>query len=113
MKKQFELVSEFEPAGDQHCDSVAGWGDKTNGRRCGQNPIRGNWDSGKNPSPANVAQAVQRPVDVSGLIKHVRHSLQLNLKEFFPKQCVEYFVSYYDYSLSAEAYVASSDTFIR
>lgn len=73
-------------------------------------PARGNW-LGKNVTIANVAQAVQRPVMVLAPNKTLAAQLYSEMKEFFPNNAVEYFVSYYDY-YQPEAYVPSSDTFI-
>ncbi|WP_292747451.1 excinuclease ABC subunit UvrB, partial [Methylophaga sp. UBA3191] len=67
--------------------------------------------SGKNFTIANVAQAVQRPVMVLAPNKTLAAQLYSEMKEFFPNNAVEYFVSYYDY-YQPEAYVPSSDTFI-
>ena len=67
--------------------------------------------SGKTFTIANVAQQIQRPVMVLAPNKTLAAKLYSEMKEFFPNNAVEYFVSYY-YYYQPEAYVPSSDTFI-
>ena len=109
MKKQFELVSEFQPAGDQPT-AIASLVDGLNNGEMWQT-LLGVTGSGKTFTIANVAQAVQRPVMVLAPNKTLAAQLYSEMKEFFPNNAVEYFVSYYDY-YQPEAYVPSSDTFI-
>ena len=109
MKKQFELVSEFEPAGDQPT-AIASLVEGLNNGEMWQT-LLGVTGSGKTFTIANVAQAVQRPVMVLAPNKTLDAQLYSEMKEFFPNNAVEYFVSYYDY-YQPEAYVPSSDTFI-
>ncbi len=109
MKKQFELVCEFEPAGDQPT-AIASLVEGLNNGEMWQT-LLGVTGSGKTFSIANVAQAVQRPVMVLAPNKTLAAQLYSEMKEFFPNNAVEYFVSYYDY-YQPEAYVPSSDTFI-
>lgn len=109
MKKQFELISEFQPAGDQPT-AIASLVDGLNNGEMWQT-LLGVTGSGKTFTIANVAQAVQRPVMVLAPNKTLAAQLYSEMKEFFPNNAVEYFVSYYDY-YQPEAYVPSSDTFI-
>ncbi|AUZ84365.1 excinuclease ABC subunit UvrB [Methylophaga nitratireducenticrescens] len=109
MKKQFELVCEFEPAGDQPT-AIASLVEGLNNGEMWQT-LLGVTGSGKTFTIANVAQAVQRPVMVLAPNKTLAAQLYSEMKEFFPNNAVEYFVSYYDY-YQPEAYVPSSDTFI-
>lgn len=109
MKKQFELVCEFEPAGDQPT-AIASLVEGLNNGEMWQT-LLGVTGSGKTFTIANVAQAVQRPVMVLAPNKTLAAQLYSEMKEFFPNNTVEYFVSYYDY-YQPEAYVPSSDTFI-
>lgn len=109
MKKQFELVCEFEPAGDQPT-AIASLVEGLNNGEMWQT-LLGVTGSGKTFTIANVAQTVQRPVMVLAPNKTLAAQLYSEMKEFFPNNAVEYFVSYYDY-YQPEAYVPSSDTFI-
>lgn len=109
MKKQFELVSEFEPAGDQPT-AIASLVEGLNNGEMWQT-LLGVTGSGKTFTIANVAQAVQRPIMILAPNKTLAAQLYSEMKEFFPHNAVEYFVSYYDY-YQPEAYVPSSDTFI-
>ncbi|MBE0438718.1 MAG: excinuclease ABC subunit UvrB [Gammaproteobacteria bacterium] len=109
MAKQFELVSDFEPAGDQPTAIKALVQGLNNGEMW--QTLLGVTGSGKTFTIANVAQAVQRPVMILAPNKTLAAQLYSEMKEFFPNNAVEYFVSYYDY-YQPEAYVPSSDTFI-
>lgn len=109
MAKQFELVSDFEPAGDQPTAIKALVEGLNNGEMW--QTLLGVTGSGKTFTIANVAQAVQRPVMILAPNKTLAAQLYSEMKEFFPNNAVEYFVSYYDY-YQPEAYVPSSDTFI-
>ncbi|WP_339339895.1 excinuclease ABC subunit UvrB [uncultured Oceanicoccus sp.] len=109
MSKPFEVVSKFAPAGDQP-DAIAGL---LEGVRAGlrAQTLLGVTGSGKTFTIANVVQGIQRPTVVMAPNKTLAAQLYGEFKEFFPKNAVEYFVSYYDY-YQPEAYVPSSDTFI-
>jgi len=109
MSKQFELVSDFSPAGDQPRAIKALIEGLENGEMW--QTLLGVTGSGKTFTVANVAQSVQRPMMVLAPNKTLAAQLYSEMKEFFPNNSVEYFVSYYDY-YQPEAYVPSSDTFI-
>jgi excinuclease ABC subunit B len=109
MSKDFELVSEFEPAGDQP-SAIKALVEGLNDGEMWQT-LLGVTGSGKTFTIANVAQAVQRPIMILAHNKTLAAQLYAEMKEFFPNNAVEYFVSYYDY-YQPEAYVPSSDTFI-
>ncbi|WP_299193536.1 excinuclease ABC subunit UvrB [uncultured Erythrobacter sp.] len=108
--KRFELVSDYEPAGDQPtaiAELVAGVedGDKTQ-------TLLGVTGSGKTFTMAKVIEKVQRPALVLAPNKILAAQLYGEFKSFFPNNAVEYFVSYYDY-YQPEAYVPRSDTYIE
>jgi excinuclease ABC subunit B len=110
MSKEFQLVSDFAPAGDQPeaiRRLVEGLGDGEAGMT-----LLGVTGSGKTFTIANVIQEVQRPTLIFAHNKTLAAQLYGEMKEFFPNNAVEYFVSYYDY-YQPEAYVPSSDTFIE
>ena len=110
METEFELVSQFTPAGDQPeavAALVQGLGDGEAGMT-----LLGVTGSGKTFTIANVVQAVQRPTLVLAPNKTLAAQLYGEFREFFPHNAVEYFVSYYDY-YQPEAYVPSSDTYIE
>ena len=109
MSKELQLVSEFSPAGDQPTAIAALIEGLENGEMW--QTLLGVTGSGKTFTVANVAQAVQRPVMVLAPNKTLAAQLYSEMKDFFPDNAVEYFVSYYDY-YQPEAYVPSSDTFI-
>ena len=106
----FELVAEYEPAGDQP-EAIAGL---VTGLQDGlaRQTLLGVTGSGKTFTMANVVQALQRPTLVLAPNKTLAAQLYGELREFFPRNRVEYFVSYYDY-YQPEAYVPSSDTYIE
>ncbi len=110
MNKAFELVSEFEPQGDQPAAIKA----LTEGLQAGEAGLTllGVTGSGKTFSIANVIQDLQRPALILAHNKTLAAQLYGEMREFFPNNSVEYFVSYYDY-YQPEAYVPSSDTFIE
>src|SRR5664279_614159 len=110
MAKQFELVSEFKPAGDQPA-AIKSLVEGLNNGEMWQT-LLGVTGSGKTFTIANVAQAVQRPMMILAPNKTLAAQLYSEMKEFFPNNAVEYFVSYYDY-YQPEAYVPSSDTYIE
>ncbi len=110
MHSNFQLNTKFEPAGDQPeaiASLVAGLNDGL-----AHQTLLGVTGSGKTFTIANVVQAVQRPTIILAPNKTLAAQLYGEMKEFFPKNAVEYFVSYYDY-YQPEAYVPSSDTFIE
>jgi excinuclease ABC subunit B len=109
MAKQFELISDFEPAGDQPAAIKALVEGLDNGEMW--QTLLGVTGSGKTFTIANVAQQLQRPLMVMAPNKTLAAQLYSEMKDFFPNNSVEYFVSYYDY-YQPEAYVPSSDTFI-
>ncbi len=110
MTKLFQVQSEFEPAGDQPA-AIAGL---VKGIESGlaHQTLLGVTGSGKTFTIANVISQVQRPTLVMVHNKTLAAQLYGEFKEFFPKNAVEYFVSYYDY-YQPEAYVPSSNTFIE
>jgi len=110
MTKRFELESEFEPAGDQPT-AIKSLIEGIEAGEAGQT-LLGVTGSGKTFTIANVIQSVQRPALVMAPNKTLAAQLYGEMKEFFPHNAVEYFVSYYDY-YQPEAYVPSSDTFIE
>jgi excinuclease ABC subunit B len=109
MAKQFELVSDFKPAGDQPT-AIKSLVEGLNNGEMWQT-LLGVTGSGKTFTIANVAQQVERPMMILAPNKTLAAQLYSEMKDFFPNNAVEYFVSYYDY-YQPEAYVPSSDTFI-
>jgi len=107
--ERFQLVADFEPAGDQPAAIAA----LVDGLESGlaRQTLLGVTGSGKTFSMAHVIQAVQRPALILAPNKTLAAQLYGEMREFFPHNRVEYFVSYYDY-YQPEAYVPSSDTFI-
>ena len=110
MRHAFELVSELAPKGDQPraiAELLAGLeaGEK---HQC----LLGITGSGKTFSIANVIATANRPALVMAPNKTLAAQLYAELKELFPNNAVEYFVSYYDY-YQPEAYIPSTDTFIE
>ena len=106
----FKLVSPYQPAGDQPQaieKLVAGF---QNG--VAKQVLLGVTGSGKTYTIANMIQAVQKPTLVMAPNKTLAAQLYGEFKAFFPRNSVEYFVSYYDY-YQPEAYVPSSDTYIE
>jgi len=110
MKKNFQLHAPFKPAGDQP-QAIAGMIEALEEGIAGIT-LLGVTGSGKTYSIANVVQAVQRPTIIMAPNKTLAAQLYSEMREFFPNNAVEYFVSYYDY-YQPEAYVPSSDTFIE
>ena len=106
----FELVSDFAPAGDQP-EAIAAL---AAGLRRGDaaQTLLGITGSGKSFTIAGLIAEVQRPTLVLAPNKSLAAQLASEFREFFPKNRVEYFVSYYDY-YQPEAYLPSSDTFIE
>lgn len=107
---KFELVSPFQPAGDQ-IYAVTELTNRLN-RRDKHCTLLGVTGSGKTFTMANVIRNLNRPTLVISHNKTLVAQLYAELKEFFPKNAVEYFVSYYDY-YQPEAYVPQTDTFIE
>ncbi|MUK89092.1 excinuclease ABC subunit UvrB [Ornithinibacillus sp. L9] len=110
MENKFELVSKYEPQGDQPKaikelveKVLAGQRDQT---------LLGATGTGKTFTVSNVIQEINRPTLVIAHNKTLAGQLYSEFKEFFPNNAVEYFVSYYDY-YQPEAYVPSTDTFIE
>src|SRR5947199_766944 len=106
----FELVLPWDLAGDQPRASEA----LTRGLREGMRSqtLRGVTGSGKTVTMAKVIADAGRPALVLAHNKTLAAQLYGEFKEFFPKNAVEYFVSYYDY-YQPEAYIARSDTYIE
>ena len=107
---RFEVVSEYQPAGDQPkaIDALSAGIDK--GLKF--QTLLGITGSGKSATIAWTIERVQRPTLILAPNKSLAAQLAQEMKEFFPKNRVEYFVSYYDY-YQPEAYIPSSDTFIE
>ncbi|HFG1600894.1 excinuclease ABC subunit UvrB [Vibrio cholerae] len=110
MSKAFELVSDYQPAGDQPTaikqlleGLEAGLAHQT---------LLGVTGSGKTFTLANVIATAQRPTIILAPNKTLAAQLYGEMKAFFPNNAVEYFVSYYDY-YQPEAYVPTTDTFIE
>jgi excinuclease ABC subunit B len=110
MSKGFELVSSYSPAGDQPkaIESLVDGLDSGLARQT----LLGVTGSGKTFTMANVISQVQRPTLILAHNKTLAAQLYGEMKDFFPNNAVEYFVSYYDY-YQPEAYVPSTDTFIE
>ena len=106
----FELFSDYLPAGDQPQAIEKLVDGLTSG--LAHQTLLGVTGSGKTFTIANVIQQVQRPTLVLAHNKTLAAQLYGEFKVFFPKNSVEYFVSYYDY-YQPEAYVPASDTFIE
>ncbi|PHI35655.1 excinuclease ABC subunit B [Pseudoalteromonas sp. GCY] len=110
MEDKFQLVSEFQPNGDQPtaiaqlCDGLeSGLAHQT---------LLGATGTGKTFTMANIINNLNRPTIIMAHNKTLAAQLYGEMKEFFPHNAVEYFVSYYDY-YQPEAYVVASDTFIE
>jgi len=110
MSKRFRLQSDFAPAGDQP-QAIAGLCEGLDSGLLYQT-LLGVTGSGKTFTMANVIEHVQRPTLILAPNKTLAAQLYGEMREFFPDNAVEYFVSYYDY-YQPEAYVPSSDTFIE
>jgi len=107
---QFELVSEFRPTGDQP-QAIATLTDGLN-KGLKHQTLLGVTGSGKTYTMASVVAEVQRPTLVMAPNKTLAAQLYSEFKEFFPRNAVEYFVSYYDY-YQPEAYVPRLDLYIE
>ena len=106
---EFKLHSEFQPTGDQPQAIEALVKGFKEGNQC--QTLLGVTGSGKTFTMANVIQQLQKPTLILAHNKTLAAQLYGEMKEFFPENAVEYFVSYYDY-YQPEAYVPSSDTYI-
>ncbi|NYZ11931.1 excinuclease ABC subunit UvrB [Azospirillum sp. RWY-5-1] len=108
--KALEILSEFQPAGDQ----PRAIEELTEGLQAGEKDqvLLGVTGSGKTFTIAHVIQRVQRPTLVLAPNKTLAAQLYGEMKAFFPNNAVEYFVSYYDY-YQPEAYVPRTDTYIE
>ncbi len=106
----FELVSEYQPTGDQPqaiADLVKGFHEGNQFQT-----LLGVTGSGKTFTMANVIEQLNKPTLIIAHNKTLAGQLYSEFKEFFPNNAVEYFVSYYDY-YQPEAYIPSSDTYIE
>ena len=108
--KKFEIISEYKPSGDQPfaikkiCEGI---------KKNEENQVLlGVTGSGKTFTVANVINQLQKPSLVFAPNKILAAQLYSEMRSFFPKNCVEYFVSYYDY-YTPEAYVPRTDTYIE
>ncbi len=110
MSQKFKLESPFQPAGDQPQAIEA----LIDGLTAGEafQTLLGVTGSGKTFTIANVVERLQRPTLVMAPNKTLAAQLYAEMRDFFPHNAVEYFVSYYDY-YQPEAYVPSSDTYIE
>ena len=108
--RPFKLVSEYEPAGDQPTAIKELLEGLENG--LAKQTLLGVTGSGKTFTIANIIEKTQRPTIIMAHNKTLAAQLYGEMREFFPNNAVEYFVSYYDY-YQPEAYVVSSDTFIE
>ncbi len=109
MSKQFELHAPYQPGGDQPT-AIAQLVDGLESGLAHQT-LLGVTGSGKTFTMANIIAQVDRPTLIMAHNKTLAAQLYGEMKEFFPNNSVEYFVSYYDY-YQPEAYVPASDTFI-
>jgi excinuclease ABC subunit B len=110
MSKPFQLMSQYQPSGDQPQAIEM----LTQGLMEGMDAqtLLGVTGSGKTFTTANVIQQVQRPTLVVSHNKTLAAQLYNELREFFPENAVEYFISYYDY-YQPEAYIPRTDTYIE
>ena len=107
---KYKLVSEFSPAGDQP-EAINALIDGVENGEAFQT-LLGVTGSGKTFTMANIIAATGRPALILAHNKTLAAQLYSEMRDFFPENSVEYFVSYYDY-YQPEAYVPSSDTFIE
>lgn len=108
--EKFELISEYKPAGDQP-QAIEKLVDGLNRGEKFQT-LLGVTGSGKTFTMANIIAAVNKPTIVLAHNKTLAAQLCSEFKEFFPNNCVEFFVSYYDY-YQPEAYLPQTDTYIE
>jgi len=109
-RDRLTLVADFAPAGDQ-AEAIAGLVEGLNDGLARQT-LLGVTGSGKTFTVASVISELQRPAIILAPNKTLAAQLYGEMREFFPRNAVEYFVSYYDY-YQPEAYVPSSDTYIE
>ena len=107
---RFELHSEYKPMGDQPAAIEALAGGVLNGDK--EQVLMGVTGSGKTFTMANIIAKVNRPTLVLAHNKTLAAQLCSELRDFFPNNAVEYFVSYYDY-YQPEAYIPSTDAYIE
>ena len=107
---KFELHSDYKPMGDQPAAIEALANGVLNGDK--EQVLRGVTGSGKTFTMANIIARVNRPTLVLAHNKTLAAQLCSELREFFPNNAVEYFVSYYDY-YQPEAYIPSTDAYIE
>ena len=107
---EFKIHSPYQMAGDQP-EAVAKLVEGINNGLTEQT-LMGVTGSGKTFTMANIIEQTQRPTLVLAHNKTLAAQLCTELREFFPENAVEYFVSYYDY-YQPEAYIASTDTYIE
>ncbi|MDO8621313.1 MAG: excinuclease ABC subunit UvrB [Candidatus Levybacteria bacterium] len=107
---QFKLVSDFKPTGDQP-QAIKKLVNNI-GKNIRNNVLLGVTGSGKTFTMANVIQKIQKPTLVISHNKTLAAQLYQEFRDFFPKNAVSYFVSYYDY-YQPEAYIPQSDTYIE
>ncbi len=107
---KFELMSKYQPTGDQ----PKAIKQLTDGLKAGirEQTLLGVTGSGKTFTMANIIQSYQRPTLILAHNKTLAAQLYSEFREFFPKNDVHYFVSYFDY-YQPEAYIASTDTYIE
>lgn len=107
---KFEVISKFQPAGDQP-KAIAALSQGVSAELPYQT-LLGVTGSGKTMTMAHVIQETQKPALVLAHNKTLAAQLCNEFREFFPNNCVEYFISYYDY-YQPESYIPSTDTFIE
>lgn len=107
---KFELVSKYQPTGDQPAAIKQLTDGILNGEK--EQTLLGVTGSGKTFTMANIIKNVQKPTLVLAHNKTLAAQLYSEFREFFPKNEVHYFVSYFDY-YQPEAYIASTDTYIE
>ena len=107
---RFKLVSDFKPTGDQP-QAIDKLVDNLN-KNVRNQVLLGVTGSGKTFTMANVIEKIQRPTLVISHNKTLAAQLYQEFRDFFPKNAVSYFVSYYDY-YQPEAYIPQSDTYIE
>lgn len=110
LKSTFELVSEYQPQGDQPTAIKKLSEGILDGKK--HQTLLGATGTGKTFTMAHVINKVQKPTLVIAHNKTLAAQLTSEFKEFFPNNAVEYFVSYYDY-YQPEAYIPHSDTYIE
>ena len=110
MPNPFKVISDFSPAGDQP-EAIKSLVKSINNKEQNQ-VLLGVTGSGKTFTMAHVIEQTQRPAIIMAHNKTLAAQLYSEMKEFFPNNAVEYFVSYYDY-YQPEAYVAKKDLYIE